>query len=330
MSPYPDEFRFQERQSNPLVEDPIVRLHPYPVRSGAVRAPARTTQLVIGLSTALLLSIAPRSANAQTPGTSSGTAYTTTDGFGPDQVPGCSNQFLSQPSGSTSCTSFNTTPTLATASSSGTNATRTVRSQASAATPGSDQPYGDAQASQWAKLTVSGSDPAATSLVYHFVTDGMTSMSGPGGLYSDAFWQLYLASVQGVETDGSVTTTETPDFTVSESDTPNAHGNASRTQYDFTMPFDASAGEVDYSFESHSSVFLIFVTQAGQASLTATLAGIDAVNGQGQTIATADFGADGNGTLVFTGTTTTTPEPTTLALLATGLLGLAPTVRRKR
>ena len=64
------------------------------------------------------------------------------------------------------------------------------------------------------------------------------------------------------------------------------------------------------------------------ASRSGTLLGIDAVDANGNVIATATFDAAGNGTLDLNAAIAA-PEPASLALMATGLFAIA-SLRRRR
>ena len=58
------------------------------------------------------------------------------------------------------------------------------------------------------------------------------------------------------------------------------------------------------------------------------LQGVDAETAQGHYVASAMFNSDGKGTLDVT-SPTTAPEPSTMAMLGSGLIGLIPVIRRR-
>lgn len=201
-----------------------------------------------------------------------------------------------------------------------------------------------AQGAGWAvsQLTVNGATPSNGQLVFHFTTSqGASALGGAAtGPANDgsALWSLRVFG--NLPTPVSGTTA----FASSIFQKANANGTGSltglgpgahQTSSGFDVFLPLTSGSYAFNFVSDE-----FATAVGQppgaifsAFLDATLSGIDAVTSAGAVIGSATFSSsNGFATLDLQngGGTTTAPEPSSFALLGSGLVGLAPIARRKR
>ncbi|HEV2641387.1 MAG TPA: PEP-CTERM sorting domain-containing protein [Candidatus Elarobacter sp.] len=217
----------------------------------------------------------------------------------------------------------------ASATSSSTNALRTASAMGTAnqtGTQGQTDAYGKANSTQYSKLTVTGTPSATDNLVFRFVTtQSLTGNANSNSGYG--FWNLTLAG----GTNNPVFAQQTAGSGVIISG-----GTQTAQGFDFTMPFTPTGGIFQYNFTVDAYGYITgqatgATTQTG--SLWAMLSGIDAVDGSGAVISSASFDQAGFGTISTSpvaGPPSTVPEPSSMALLATGLVVLIPTARRKR
>lgn len=217
----------------------------------------------------------------------------------------------------------------ASATASSSNATRSASafgSSTQTGTQGQTDAVGHGFSTQYSQLTVTGTPSVGDNLVFHFVT----SQSATGSFNSNSgygFWNLTLAGG-----------TNNPVFAQQTAGTAMILGSgAAQTAqgFDFTMPFTPTGSLFKYDFTVDAYGYITGVATGSvtqTASLSAMLAGIDWVNGSGSVVGSATFAQNGLATIGAgpVGPPSTVPEPSSMALLGSGLVALAPVVRRRR
>lgn len=219
----------------------------------------------------------------------------------------------------------------ASATSSSTNATRTASAFGSATQTGTQgQVFGNGHgySTQYSQLTIVGTTSPSDNLVFHFVT----SQSETGDINSNSgygFWGLFATG----GTNNQVFAQQTAGTgLLTNGATQTANG------FDLTMPYTPTSAGFLYNFTVDAYGYITghatgSVTQTG--SIVATLGGIDWVNANGKVLGSATFAQNGFATISAStgpvvGPPSTVPEPSSMALLGTGLVALLPTVRRRR
>ena len=191
--------------------------------------------------------------------------------------------------------------------------------------PGSAQEYGFGSGYVLSRLFLTGV-PASDQLIFHFATN-QSALAGGGGLGGESDWLLGLGSAANNAQVAQAYDVHYTDGTSTGVQLYSAQQTATGFDLFLSVP---SESVLDYFFRSATEAYAYYNPPAGStmtASLDARLQGIDAVNSGGGIDASAMFDDQ---TGFATLDVTATPEPASVALLATGLVGIAGAVARRR
>lgn len=230
-----------------------------------------------------------------------------------------------------------TSPGIASGSASATanNATRTASASgtiSSTGLQGSGTPTGTAAGTTGSRsITYSGSD-VPTNLVFEYAVSHAEGATGGAFVAGESEMFIYDAinNPAIVWTRHSTEDGESVNMAPGVSaDGPWVDGNGTVT---FTIPYTGDSPYVFSTYVQGDSYVNNYQHDAGTSSgfgtISATLTRVYATNGS-WTSSDALFDDDGNA-VIQAGQADTTPEPSSIALLASGLVGLIPVARRSR
>ncbi len=242
----------------------------------------------------------------------------------------CVQQGAPGANSSATCNSTTAGGLAGSARSSSDNALRTVSGAAvmtnSGAQGSTGEPYAMGYGWQYSALTVTGTPAPNDKLVFRFLTNQWVSGFGGTGDAAGG-WELLVDNA----TSGDAEAYQTSDADGTTGAVTLVNAQQTIGGVDLFLPF-TSGGTFEYSFgATGSAVFNRNQSQPPGAtvngSLTATLQRVDAITGDGEYISSAVFDSQ---TRLGTIDVTTAPEPSSLALIAIGLIGVTPCIRRRR